>query len=111
MPTLDYSEEVVVPQISVAVQTCNAGWQRMDIEKTLSELREERDQVDRAILSLERLAKARGRTGGTSPAWIAALPAKRRGRPPGSKHKHRPPTSNSPTYATRDLPQAVDPFV
>jgi hypothetical protein len=36
----------------------------MDIEKTLSELREERDQIDRAILSLERLAKGRGRTGG-----------------------------------------------
>jgi hypothetical protein len=43
----------------------------MQIEKMLAELRTERDQLDEAILTLQRLAAGRGR---------------RRGRPPGSKN-------------------------
>lgn len=44
----------------------------MDITKILDELRQEREQLDEAILSLERLA-AGGRRRGRPPAWIAAV--------------------------------------
>lgn len=66
----------------------------MDVTKILAELREERQQIEEAILSLERLARGRGRRRGRPPAWMSstATPAeaaapKRRGRPPGSKNK------------------------
>lgn len=58
----------------------------MDVSKILTELREERQQIEEAILSLERLARGRGRRRGRPPAWMAEVP-KRRGRPPGSKNK------------------------
>ena len=75
----------------------------------LAELRLEREQIEEAILTLERLARGRGRRRGRPPAWLkdatAAISAaeayedtdgeasaepKRRGRPPGSgvKAKH-----------------------
>jgi hypothetical protein len=57
----------------------------MDVTKILDELRQEREQLEEAILSLERLARGRGRRRGRPPAWMAE--AKRRGRPPGSKNK------------------------
>ncbi|HWD98109.1 MAG TPA: hypothetical protein VG345_03700 [Bryobacteraceae bacterium] len=57
----------------------------MDVTKILAELRQEREQLEEAILSLERLARGRGRRRGRPPAWMAE--AKRRGRPPGSKNK------------------------
>jgi hypothetical protein len=57
----------------------------MDINKTLAELRAERDQLDEAILTLQRLAAGRGRRRGRPPAWMTAV--KRRGRPLGSKNK------------------------
>jgi hypothetical protein len=57
----------------------------MDIIKMLGELRAEKDQLEEAILTLERLAAGRGRRRGRPPAWMAN--AKRRGRPPGSKNK------------------------
>ena len=59
----------------------------MDVSKILSELREERQQIEEAILSLERLARGRGRRRGRPPAWMSEVTAKRRGRPPGSKNK------------------------
>jgi len=67
----------------------------MDVSKILQELREERQQIEEAIISLERLARGRGRRRGRPPAWMseinataeAAAPVKRRGRPPGSKNK------------------------
>lgn len=62
----------------------------MDVSKILTELREERQQIEEAIVSLERLARGRGRRRGRPPAWMAEIstpPAKRRGRPPGSKNK------------------------
>ena len=60
----------------------------MDVTKILTELKEERQQLEEAILSLERLARGRGRRRGRPPAWLTAeVPAKRRGRPPGSKNK------------------------
>ena len=60
----------------------------MDVSKILAELKAEREQIEEAILSLERLAKGRGKQRGRPPAWMAEvnLP-KRRGRPPGSKNK------------------------
>ena len=78
----------------------------MDVDKMLIELRMEREQIEEAILTLERLARGRGRRRGRPPSWLkeatdaaAAVegindgnvpPAepRRRGRPPGSKTKH-----------------------
>jgi hypothetical protein len=59
----------------------------MDVAKILVELRQEREQIEEAILSLERLARGRGRRRGRPPSWMAEITAKRRGRPPGSKNK------------------------
>ncbi|HEX4228544.1 MAG TPA: hypothetical protein VHZ07_07730 [Bryobacteraceae bacterium] len=78
----------------------------MDVDKMLAELRLEREQIEEAILTLERLARGRGRRRGRPPAWlkdavgasvaaaaedsdVSAMPEpRRRGRPPGSKTKH-----------------------
>jgi len=54
----------------------------VDIVKMLAELRQEREQIEEAIITLERLATGRGRRRGRPPAWMTAV--KRRGRPPGS---------------------------
>jgi hypothetical protein len=60
----------------------------MDVTKILTELRSEREQIEEAILSLERLARGRGKRRGRPPSWLAEIaPVKRRGRPPGSKNK------------------------
>jgi hypothetical protein len=59
----------------------------MDVLKMLSDLRQEREQIEEAIVTLERLARGRGRRRGRPPAWMSAI--KRRGRPPGSKNKVR----------------------
>lgn len=72
----------------------------------LAELRLEREQIEEAILTLERLARGRGRRRGRPPAWLkdaasmieesqaeassGAAEPKRRGRPPGSKSKQAP---------------------
>jgi len=57
----------------------------MDVIKMLADLRQEREQLEEAILTLERLARGRGRRRGRPPAWMTEL--KRRGRPPGAKNK------------------------
>lgn len=57
----------------------------MDINKMLADLRLEREQIEEAIMTLERLARGRGRRRGRPPAWMAQI--KRRGRPPGSKNR------------------------
>jgi hypothetical protein len=59
----------------------------MDVTKILADLRQEREQIEEAILSLERLARGRGRRRGRPPTWMTEITAKRRGRPPGSKNK------------------------
>ncbi len=51
----------------------------------LAELRAERENIEQAIVTLERLAAGRGKRLGRPPAWMAVV--KRRGRPPGSKNK------------------------
>jgi hypothetical protein len=77
----------------------------LDVDKMLAELRLEREQIEEAILTLERLARGRGRRRGRPPAWLKDAAAslgedgdseplavgaepRRRGRPPGSKTKH-----------------------
>jgi hypothetical protein len=62
----------------------------MDVSKILAQLRDERQQLEEAILSLERLARGRGKRRGRPPAWLAEIGPKRRGRPPGSKSKTAP---------------------
>ena len=69
----------------------------MDVSRILGELRAERAQIEEAILSLERLARGRGKRRGRPPAWLTTAEApppdsapKRRGRPPGSKNKTAP---------------------
>lgn len=72
----------------------------MDVDKMLTELRMEREQIEEAILTLERLARGRGRRRGRPPAWLkdaqtaiaeevaksdgTSVTPKRRGRPVGS---------------------------
>lgn len=63
----------------------------MDIIKMLAELRQEREQVEEAIMTLERVARGRGKRRGRPPAWMTAT--KRRGRPPGSKNKPKSETA------------------
>jgi hypothetical protein len=62
----------------------------MDVLKMLADLREERAQIEEAIIVMERLASGRGKRRGRPPAWMTAHAGgtvKRRGRPPGSKNK------------------------
>jgi hypothetical protein len=77
----------------------------LDVDKMLADLRLEREQIEEAILTLERLARGRGRRRGRPPGWlkeaaeqasaeesqnaVVELPSepRRRGRPPGSKSK------------------------
>lgn len=62
----------------------------IDVAKILDELKQEKEQLEQAIITLERLAQGRSPRRGRPPAWMAeegaAMP-KRRGRPPGSKNK------------------------
>ena len=63
----------------------------MDVLKMLTDLRQEREQIEEAIMTLERLAQGRGRRRGRPPAWLSAI--KKRGRPPGSKNKVKEPAA------------------
>jgi len=82
-----FSEPGAVGEI--ALRTTGRIWRRvemvMDVLKMLAELRQEREQIEEAIVTLERLARGRGKRRGRPPAWMAAI--KRRGRPPGSKNR------------------------
>jgi hypothetical protein len=42
----------------------------MDVTKILEQLREERDQIEAAIVTLERLAIGRGKRRGRPPSWM-----------------------------------------
>lgn len=65
----------------------------MDITNMLAELHADRDLIDRAILTLEQLARGGAPRRGRPPKWLAAHKGgtsptetpKRRGRPPGAK--------------------------
>ena len=50
----------------------------MDVGKILADLRQEREQIEDAIISLERLARGPGKRRGRPPAWLAI--ARKRGR-------------------------------
>ena len=67
----------------------------MDVIKMLADLRQEREQIEEAILSLERLARGRGKRRGRPPTWLAEV--KKRGRPPGSKNK---PKNEAKSFAS-----------
>jgi len=71
----------------------------MDVTKILSELREEKQQIEEAIMSLERLAQGRGNR---SAAELIAGEGRKRGRPPGSKNKTVSATASSPAPATSE---------
>jgi len=43
----------------------------MDINKMLAELRAEREQVEQAIMVLERMARGQGKRRGRPPAWMS----------------------------------------
>jgi hypothetical protein len=65
----------------------------MDVTKILTQLQQERECLEQAILAIERLASRQGKRRGRPPAWMAAISEKRgRGRPKGSKNK---PPANS----------------
>jgi len=53
----------------------------------ITELRQEREQIDHVITSLELLALGGRKRRGRPPAWMKQAAVKRRGRPPGSKNK------------------------
>ena len=62
----------------------------MDLTAIIKELIDERNLVEKAILSVEKIAAQRGRRRGRPPAWMALLAGKtsehkKRGRPPGKK--------------------------
>lgn len=69
----------------------------MDLENVIAELRQERDRIHDAVLSLERLARSGRSRRGRPPAWITEIRVKRRGRPPGSKNKAKPESGRTPT--------------
>ena len=67
----------------------------MDVLKILKELREEREQIEEAIISLERLVRDRSRRGGI-PSGLTEVVRRGPGRPRGSRNK---PKSENPTQA------------
>lgn len=50
----------------------------MDVMKILNDLRQEREIIEEAIITLERLARGQGKRRGRPPAWMAALRDKER---------------------------------
>ena len=54
----------------------------VDVTKILEELRKEREQIEEAILTLERLVENRGRRRGRPPSWLSE--ARRRGKVPSA---------------------------
>ncbi len=60
----------------------------MDVGEILDNLRQEREQLEDAIISLERLARGRGKRRGRPPAWLAE--ARKRSRTVGAKSKSIP---------------------
>lgn len=61
----------------------------MDVLKMLADLRREREQIDEAILTLERLAQGRGKRRGRPPSWMKEI------REPASKDKAKRPVTSA----------------
>lgn len=55
----------------------------MDIMKMLAELRQEREAIEEAIITLERLARGQGKRRGRPPAWDGCAEVEARGRGQG----------------------------
>jgi hypothetical protein len=83
------ADSEIKPSVPPRKQTNNNkdGVTKMDVMKMLGELKQEREHIEEAILTLERLARGRGKRRGRPPSWMKEL--KRRGRPPGSKNKSK----------------------
>lgn len=65
----------------------------MDFARILAELRQEKNAIEQAILSIEKLA---GEHGTGEPGSMEGLDAPRkRGRPKGSKNKSHPAATNA----------------
>lgn len=62
----------------------------MDVAKILAELRQEREHIEDAIISLERLARSRGKRRGRPPAWLAMAKKRERTRPGPPKTRSAP---------------------
>jgi len=60
----------------------------MDVAKILAELRQEREHIEDAIISLERLARTRYKRRGRPPAWLSL--ANKRARSSDNKTKTGP---------------------
>ena len=73
----------------------------MDVGKIVAELKAEREQIEEAIVSLERLARGRVRGPGRPPNWLADPTPKKRGRPAGSKNKVTAPPKSSAATASQ----------
>lgn len=61
----------------------------MDLQKVLAELKKERESIEEAIITLERLARSSGKRRGRPPRWMTEMrkkseekPVGRRGRKP-----------------------------
>lgn len=57
----------------------------MDLQKTITQLTEERDCLNEAIECLQRLASGRGRRRGRPPEWMRELDKKKRASGSGPK--------------------------
>ncbi|MCW5979473.1 MAG: hypothetical protein KIT09_15455 [Bryobacteraceae bacterium] len=81
----DGSDAVVfrLRNAKIMTDTSLLGVKNMDVQKMLADLRQEREQIEEAILTLERLARGRGRRRGRPPAWMTA--AKKRIKTPDVK--------------------------
>jgi hypothetical protein len=63
----------------------------MDVGKILADLRREREAIEEAIITLERLARGQGKRRGRPPAWMAALKRKQAEEGGGERRRGRPP--------------------
>src|SRR5437764_1193988 len=80
----------------------------MDVTKILAELKAEREQIEEAIVSLERLARGRGPRRGRPPSWMAEITGKpRRGRPPPRDSPQQSPLGGQ-LHRARPTPGAVN---
>jgi len=60
----------------------------INVDEMLAELRQQRQLLEQAIVSFERLAGGASPRRGRPPKWMADIPTpKRRGRPPGRKNR------------------------
>ena len=70
----------------------------MDISKVIAELREERERLDKAIISLEKLSLAGTPRRGRPPAWSRAASAS----VPGSRNGQNGSMNRAALYAPQD---------